>query len=173
MKKKLTPSSVVIVLQAYAHVSYYVNIGAFKNSANGSRLVKKSKSPRYQSSQAFKEDKQLHYVYALSTNDKRSAYAVGVKWRAETECKDAWVFEGNLGSKSVVKIEPIVAAPAESAKEVLLKRAEAVRNYLVSQGIGTKRITVKGEGEKIPFYAEGATLGRYTDRVEIEFKKGK
>ena len=60
-----------------------------------------------------------------------------------------------------------------SAKELSLKRAEAVRDYLVSQGIGAKRITVKGEGGKIPLYPEGGTLGQYNDRVEIEFTKGK
>ena len=53
------------------------------------------------------------------------------------------------------------------------RRAQAVKQYLISQGIGAKRISVKGEGGKIPLYPEGGTLGQYNDRVEIEFIKGK
>jgi outer membrane protein OmpA-like peptidoglycan-associated protein len=387
-KTQLTLLIVVFALQSFAQASYYVNIGAFKNSSNADRLVEKSKLQGYESEQAFNADKQLFYVYVLTTTDKRKAYALAVKLRAETEYKDAWVYEGNLGSKPVVKFEPIVTPPAEekkpepivekpvviepavdstkivktesqplppveekpkpkgkpfyfklrntydnteiksgevhvqegirapqyraykpgeivyleapvnkrgaytivtqvagygaastvfnfqnpqgekgpegetiveipmvkakkgdyvdftnvrfyknaafmyapsqneldglvdllkeniryeikihghvngdqpreaftmgpnssffaptpsaditnknmSAKDLSLKRAEAVRDYLVSQGIGAKRISVKGEGGKIPLYPEGGTLGQYNDRVEIEFTKGK
>lgn len=389
-KSQLTLLIVVLALQSFAQESYYVNIGAFKNSSNADRLVEKSKLQGYQGEQAFNADKQLYYVYVLATTDKRKAYALAVKLRAETEYKDAWVYEGNLGTKPVVKIEPIVTPPVEekkpepivekpvvtdpvvdstkivktepqaqtppqveekpkpkgkpfyfklrntydnteiksgevhvqegirapqyraykpgeivyleaplnkrgaytivtqvarygaastvfnfqnpqgekgpdgetiveiplvkakkgdyvdfanvrfyknaafmyapsqnvldglvdlmkeniryeikihghvngdqpretftmgpnssffaptpsadvnnknmSAKDLSLKRAEAVRDYLISQGIGAKRISVKGEGGKIPLYPEGGTLGQYNDRVEIEFIKGK
>lgn len=60
-----------------------------------------------------------------------------------------------------------------SAKELSLKRAESVRDYLISQGIEAKRLSVKGEGGKIPLYPEGGTLGQLNDRVEIEFVKSK
>lgn len=60
-----------------------------------------------------------------------------------------------------------------SAKDLSLKRAESVRDYLISQGIEANRLSVKGEGGKIPLYAEGGTLGQYNDRVEIEFVRSK
>lgn len=60
-----------------------------------------------------------------------------------------------------------------SAKDLSLKRAESVRDYLISQGIEANRLNVKGEGGKIPLYPEGGTLGQYNDRVEIEFVKSK
>lgn len=57
------------------------------------------------------------------------------------------------------------------SKDLSLSRAETVRDYLVSQGIASDRISVKGEGGKIPLYAEGGTLGQLNDRIEIEFVK--
>lgn len=66
-----------------------------------------------------------------------------------------------------------VATKKMSAKELSLKRAESVRDYLISQGIEAKRLSVKGEGGKIPLYPEGGTLGQFNDRVEIEFVKSK
>lgn len=59
----------------------------------------------------------------------------------------------------------------ESAKVLSEERAEAVKAYLVSQGIDATRMTTKGEGAKIPLYPEGSTLSSYNDRVEIEVKK--
>jgi outer membrane protein OmpA-like peptidoglycan-associated protein len=57
------------------------------------------------------------------------------------------------------------------SKDLSLSRAETVRDYLVSMGIASNRISVKGEGGKIPLYPEGGTLGQLNDRVEIEFVK--
>lgn len=58
-----------------------------------------------------------------------------------------------------------------SPKDLSLARAETVRDYLVSQGIDKERISVKGEGGRIPLYPTGGTLGQLNDRVEIEFVK--
>jgi outer membrane protein OmpA-like peptidoglycan-associated protein len=58
-----------------------------------------------------------------------------------------------------------------SAKALSEERANAVKAYLVGQGIDAGRIKVKGEGAKIPLYPEGSTLANYNDRVEVEVKK--
>jgi outer membrane protein OmpA-like peptidoglycan-associated protein len=58
-----------------------------------------------------------------------------------------------------------------SSKDLSYARAETVRAYLVKQGIADDRITLKGEGGKVPLYPEGGTLGQYNDRVEVEFVK--
>ncbi len=58
-----------------------------------------------------------------------------------------------------------------SSKDLSYARAETVRAYLVQQGIENDRITLKGEGGKVPIYPEGGTLGQYNDRVEVEFIK--
>jgi len=58
-----------------------------------------------------------------------------------------------------------------SSKDLSYARAETVRAYLVQQGIENERISLKGEGGKVPLYPEGGTLGQYNDRIEVEFTK--
>ena len=62
---------------------------------------------------------------------------------------------------------------AASAKKLTELRAEAVKNYFVSQGIPQDRIATKGEGGMMMIYTITSTLANYNDRVEIEVLKGK
>lgn len=55
-----------------------------------------------------------------------------------------------------------------SAKELTELRAEAVRRYLVSEGIAVDRILTKGEGGKMMVYPQNSVYANYNDRVEIE-----
>jgi outer membrane protein OmpA-like peptidoglycan-associated protein len=70
-------------------------------------------------------------------------------------------FEPNPSADKTVK--------GMSDRALSLARAETVRDYLISQGIDTSRIGVKGEGGRIPLYPEGGTYGQLNDRIEIEF----
>ncbi|MBY0433771.1 MAG: OmpA family protein [Cyclobacteriaceae bacterium] len=58
-----------------------------------------------------------------------------------------------------------------SAKELTELRAETVRRYLVSQGIGVERILTKGEGGKMMVYPQNSVYAAFNDRVEIEILK--
>lgn len=58
-----------------------------------------------------------------------------------------------------------------SDKELTVYRAEAVKKYLVSQGVGEDRIAVKGEGGKLMIYPSNSVYANYNDRVEIEVTK--
>lgn len=55
-----------------------------------------------------------------------------------------------------------------SAKELTELRAEAVRRYMVSQGIDVERILTKGEGGKMMLYPQTSVYANYNDRVEVE-----
>lgn len=55
-----------------------------------------------------------------------------------------------------------------SAKELTLFRAEAVRKYLISQGVEEDRMKVKGEGGKLMIYPQTSVYANYNDRVEVE-----
>lgn len=55
-----------------------------------------------------------------------------------------------------------------SAKELTLLRAEALRNYLISQGVEEDRMKVKGEGGKLMVYPQNSVYANYNDRIEVE-----
>lgn len=62
---------------------------------------------------------------------------------------------------------------AATPKQLTEYRAEAIKSYLVSQGIDQTRITTKGEGAKMMIYPSSSTLSNHNDRVEIEVLKAK
>jgi outer membrane protein OmpA-like peptidoglycan-associated protein len=60
-----------------------------------------------------------------------------------------------------------------SPKRLTELMAEIVKEYMMSQGIESKRIATKAEGGKTPIYPSSSTLAGRNDRVEIEVRKGK
>lgn len=58
-----------------------------------------------------------------------------------------------------------------SAKELTELRAEAVRRYLVTQGVAVERMLTKGEGGKMMVYPQTSVYANYNDRVEVEIIK--
>ncbi|MBS1490634.1 MAG: OmpA family protein [Bacteroidetes bacterium] len=56
-----------------------------------------------------------------------------------------------------------------SAKELSLARAEAIKNWLIDQGVNTNRITTEGWGGNKPIYDSKSVNARKNSRVEIEF----
>ena len=55
-----------------------------------------------------------------------------------------------------------------SAKEFTELRAEAVRRYLVTQGVSVERMLTKGQGGKMMVYPQNSVYANYNDRVEVE-----
>lgn len=55
-----------------------------------------------------------------------------------------------------------------SAKDLTELRAEAVRRYLVTQGVNVERMLTKGEGGKMMVYPQNSVYANYNDRVEVE-----
>jgi outer membrane protein OmpA-like peptidoglycan-associated protein len=56
--------------------------------------------------------------------------------------------------------------------ELSQKRAEAVRDYLVSRGVAASTVTALGKGEQMPLADNDSTDGRATNRrVEIVVAK--
>jgi outer membrane protein OmpA-like peptidoglycan-associated protein len=113
--------------QAYSQEKYYVTIGVFKYPSNADRLEKKALQQGYAASQALNAERKLHYVFVAVTSQKRAAYAQAIKLRVETEYKDAWVFEGDLGDKTTATPEQTVApAVEEKQPEPIVEKPAAV-----------------------------------------------
>ncbi len=60
-----------------------------------------------------------------------------------------------------------------SAKKFTQYRAEVVKEYLVAQGISSKRIKTAGDGGNAMLFPSNGPLAKLNDRVEIEIIKGK
>lgn len=86
--------------------------------AKDAKLISVMKD-QFSSKIAFNPARNIHYVYIQKSTDKRGAFALNIKLKAETEYKDSWVFIGNLDSDNA----SIVSKPAEPVSE---KVAEAV-----------------------------------------------
>ena len=61
---------------------------------------------------------------------------------------------------------------SEKKNQILsLKRAIAIKDFLINHGINLSRITVLGKGEQSPKYSNETEIGRSKNRrVEIQFK---
>jgi outer membrane protein OmpA-like peptidoglycan-associated protein len=55
-----------------------------------------------------------------------------------------------------------------SAKKLSLERAEVIRDYLVNEGIDSKRIEIKAWGGKQPIFDKLSTRAQENVRVEVE-----
>lgn len=99
--------------------NYYVTIGVFTKLGNATRLTEKANKQSLDANYAMNPSRGLHYVYVLSTTEKRKAFALAIKLRAETEYKDAWVYEGKLGEVAIAKNE--VPITEEKSKEPIVE----------------------------------------------------
>lgn len=67
--------------------------------------------------------------------------------------------------------DPANVKKRASAKELTELRAEAVKRYLVGQGVEEDRVKVKGEGGKLMVYPQNSVYANYNDRVEVEITR--
>ncbi|HKO93664.1 MAG TPA: OmpA family protein, partial [Polyangiaceae bacterium] len=76
--------------------------------------------------------------------------------------------DGDTESKIVVEGHTDATGSTASNEQLSMKRAEAVRDALVSDGVPAERITVMGYGESRPLADNASPAGRATNRrVEI------
>lgn len=101
----------------YSQTNYNVTIGVFKRAENAQRLLEKAKGQGYEAGQGVNPANGLNYVFVLTTTEKRKAYALAVKLRAETEYKDAWVYEGSFQNSALI-VEPVEEKKPEPVEEV-------------------------------------------------------
>ncbi|MEJ0056517.1 MAG: OmpA family protein [Bacteroidota bacterium] len=98
---------------------FYVTIGVFGVQDNAVRYTARANKAGFSAHYAINVPRKLYYVYLLQTDVKRKAFAFVIKLRAESEFKDAWVFNGHLGADPVPVVEekqpvadtPVVTTP--------------------------------------------------------------
>jgi len=104
---------------------YYVVVGAFAVRQNADRFVSMTNVKDHPAVSAFNANRNLYYVFVLSSANRQEAYNLMIKLRVETEHKKAWVFAGSLGDAPPVK-EPQPQPVVEDKKPVVVEEKPAV-----------------------------------------------
>ncbi len=97
---------------------YYVTIGVFAIQDNAVGYTARANKKGFNAQYAINPARKLYYVYLLQSDEKRKAYTFGIKLRAESEYKDAWIFMGHLGDEPVIPVvelkkEPVITEPVK------------------------------------------------------------
>jgi outer membrane protein OmpA-like peptidoglycan-associated protein len=76
----------------------YVVIGAFRIHGNATRFTSHAKKDlSLNAKYELNKMRNLYYVYVMNTADRDEAIAEAMRLRSESEFKDTWVYNGNLG----------------------------------------------------------------------------
>lgn len=79
----------------------YVVIGAFSVHKNAIRFTNHTHDDLNMPAQfELNADRNLYYVYVMSTNDRSQAVKIAMKLRSESEFTDTWVYSGRFGQSS-------------------------------------------------------------------------
>ena len=99
--------------------SNYVVIGAFSIQQNAVKFTSKASRLNMDAKYEMNQNRQLYYVYVLTTNDKQQAIDEALRLRKDSPYNDTWVFHGNLGATtSASNGSDINPATAEKISEV-------------------------------------------------------
>jgi outer membrane protein OmpA-like peptidoglycan-associated protein len=171
-----------------AHPNYVV-IGAFRIHRNATRFTSHAKKDlQLPAKYELNKIRNLYYVYVLNTSDRDEAIAEANRLRSESEFKDTWVYNGNLGdlkpgqeSYSGVDINPVTnramddvqtrarGAPEAGIDETISASANpAITDTTPSRVVETPKPAVSEpdteiEGKKFFF-----SLTRSTDNQAVE-----
>jgi len=111
---------------------YSVVIGAFSIYQNAVNFTSKAHKLNLDAKYEMNLNRNLYYVYVLSTNDKKQAIDEALRLRKESPYNDTWVFHGNLNtSTSGSKGTDINPTTSETISDVSAKettQSESVTN---------------------------------------------
>jgi len=87
--------------------NYIVVIGAFAVKRNAERFTKRAIQQKHQAKFEFNPDRNLYYVFTLTTSEKENAMSEAKRLREETAYTDAWVYQGMIGETTNVERKDI------------------------------------------------------------------
>ena len=98
---------------------YSVVIGAFSIQENAVNFTSKAHKMNLDAKYEMNQNRNLYYVFVLSTNDKKQAIDEALRLRKESPYNDTWVYHGNLSAlNSTSKGSDINPATAETISNV-------------------------------------------------------
>jgi outer membrane protein OmpA-like peptidoglycan-associated protein len=152
--------------------NYYVVIGVFAKLDNAVRLTERANKQGFNAQYAIHTRQKWNYVYLLQTTDKRKAYALTIRMRADTEYKETWVFTGTLGEgQSIIVEEKPAIVPVvipEEKPPVLIEPVEQDSIVEVPPVIEEKPVVKKPAGKPFIFKLESADGTPITGEVHVQ-----
>ncbi|NBP69701.1 MAG: OmpA family protein [Cytophagia bacterium] len=129
-------------------IPHYVVIGAFSIQKNAINFVQHvNKDLKLNARFDINPNRNLYYVYCLSTNQSREAISEALRLRGETELQDAWVYHGLLG-KNVSNVIGKDTNPTDQQPMKVVAVEETIKTEPVVVATTSETVTPKVE-EKI------------------------
>lgn len=114
---------------------HYVVIGAFAIKRNAVRFTSKAAGNSLQAKFEMNPDRQLYYVYVLTTDDRNEAIDLAMRLRSDSPYNDTWVFKGLLGETQSAGIRGVDINPTTQdrvekvvSQDVLASSTETTAN---------------------------------------------
>jgi outer membrane protein OmpA-like peptidoglycan-associated protein len=101
---------------------FYVIVGAFAHESNAQKFTGYVRSLRYPAAYELNMDKNFFYVYVLKSESRDDAVSQAKQLQQESEFKDAWLFNGYLGTSpppAKVEVAETIPPVQEEEKAVL------------------------------------------------------
>ncbi len=80
----------------------YVVIGAFASQTNAVHFTDDANKNRFPAKFQMNPNRNLYYVYVITTDDREYAFAEALRLRTDTRYFDTWVYSGALGDIGIV-----------------------------------------------------------------------
>lgn len=101
----------------------YVVIGAFAHQKNAVAFTRDANDHQYPARFEMNYNRNLYYVYVLTTQDRQQAFEEALKLRSDTKYWDTWVFSGPFGQVKDGGVEAHDFNPATGERIVPVKAA--------------------------------------------------
>ncbi|MFZ2905520.1 MAG: OmpA family protein [Cyclobacteriaceae bacterium] len=98
----------------------YVVIGAFSIQRNAIRFTSSASKKNLDAKYAMNQNRNLYYVYVLSTNNHQQAIEEALRLRKDSPYNDTWVYHGSFAAttvKSGTDINPVTQQPIQAVAE--------------------------------------------------------
>lgn len=132
----------------------YVVIGAFAYQKNAVRFTNRAKALEMDARFQINTNRNLYYVYVLSTEDREVAILAARGLRSNSEFKDTWVYSGMLGkTEAGVDIHPdneqrITTIRVEDTPVVPVVEEEVVEGTMIEE---SAEVVPSAEGQSTEF----------------------
>jgi outer membrane protein OmpA-like peptidoglycan-associated protein len=135
---------ILVFIAAATHAQqFYVIVGAFAQESNAQKFTGYVRSLRYAAEYELHKEKNFFYVYVLKSETRADAVLQVRQLQQDSEFKDAWLFNGHLGtSPPPQKVEIVEAVPPVPEPEKTELPATDTTANITTTTVSTEALTI-------------------------------